>query len=154
RSLRRPIFRRVLRKPACGKQNNQRDDERQNGEPFREHVAPPLLDGRILLRYRGEGDVMSQPIMLSKALLAIMLAAGQTQPGPNPISDGARLNYNIIKGFITRAAEKMPEEKYGFRATAAPDVRTFGQFVGHLADANYRVCSIVAGQDPPLDYAI
>ena len=76
----------------------------------------------------------------------------QVQPtSTNPFSDGARFNYSLIKGIVTGAAEAMPANNYGFRPTAGPDVRTFGQFVGHLADANYRMCSIVAGQDPPMD---
>jgi uncharacterized damage-inducible protein DinB len=46
----------------------------------------------------------------------------------------------------------MPEENYRFRPT--PEVRTFAQLVGHLADANYRLCSILVGQDPPMDAGI
>jgi hypothetical protein len=93
-----------------------------------------------------------------KAIVAVLVLAGivtsygQVQPAStNPFSDGARFNYNLIKGIITGAAGAMPAEKYGFRPTSGPDVRTFGQFVGHLADANYRMCSIVAGQNPPMD---
>ncbi len=79
-------------------------------------------------------------------------ASAQVQPSStNPFSDGARFNYGLIKAFITAAAAAMPEERYAFRATPEADVRTFGQFVGHLADANYRMCSIVNGQDPPMD---
>src|SRR5262245_36169401 len=79
-------------------------------------------------------------------------AFAQVQPNSaNPISDGARFNYGRIKGIVTGAAAAMPEDRYGFRATPEADVRTFGQFVGHLADANYRMCSIVMGQDPPMD---
>ena len=41
----------------------------------------------------------------------------------------------------------MPEENYAFKAT--PDVRSFGQLVGHVADANYMFCSKAAGEDNP-----
>src|SRR5688572_8644900 len=46
----------------------------------------------------------------------------------------------------------MPEEQYSFRP--APEVRTFAQLIGHLADANYRLCSVLAGQEPPMDAGI
>jgi len=35
----------------------------------------------------------------------------------------------------------MPEENYSFKPT--PEVRTFGQLVGHVADASYMFCSQV-----------
>jgi hypothetical protein len=57
----------------------------------------------------------------------------------NPLADGARHTYAIVKDCITRAAEKMPEASYTFQPT--PDVRSFGQLVGHLADANAALCS-------------
>src|SRR5262245_29497706 len=63
------------------------------------------------------------------------------------MSAGAKRSYDIIKGYITRAAEKMPEEHYAFKPT--PDVRSFGQLVGHVSDANYGFCSITAGEKPP-----
>ena len=92
--------------------------------------------------------------MRNTIVLVLMLAASasaQTQPA-NPLTNGARLHYGIIKGYVTRAAAKMPEENYPFRP--APEVRTFAQLIGHLADANYRLCSVMAGQDPPIDAGV
>lgn len=89
-----------------------------------------------------------------KTVLAALalIAAGVQPPSANPLTDGARLHYGIIKGYVTRAAAKMPESTYAFRPS--PEVRTFAQLVGHLADANYRLCSIIAAHDPPLDAGI
>jgi uncharacterized damage-inducible protein DinB len=70
----------------------------------------------------------------------------------NPLTDGTRLHYGIIKGYVTRAAANMPEDHYPFRPT--PEVRTFAQLIGHLADANYRLCSVMAGHDLPMDAGI
>jgi uncharacterized damage-inducible protein DinB len=91
--------------------------------------------------------------ILLAAVTALLLAVAPTiaQSG-NPLADGARMHYGIIRGYVTRAAAKMPEEQYPFRPT--PEVRTFAQLVGHLADANYRLCSILNGQDPPMDLGI
>src|SRR5213592_4672846 len=65
----------------------------------------------------------------------------------NPLSAGANRTYGVIKGYITRAAEKMPEENYSFKPT--PEVRTFGQLVGHVADASYMFCSQAIGEANP-----
>jgi uncharacterized damage-inducible protein DinB len=74
-------------------------------------------------------------------------ATSRAQPAANPLSAGAKRTYEIIKGYITKSATKMPEEHYTFKAT--PDVRSFGQLVGHVADANYGFCAIAAGEQPP-----
>jgi len=81
--------------------------------------------------------------------LAVTLLTAQTAnaQNANPLSAGAKRTYDIIKGYVTRAAEKMPEEHYAFKPT--PDVRSFGQLVGHVADANYGFCSAAAGEKPP-----
>jgi len=53
----------------------------------------------------------------------------------------------MLSGVVIAAAEKMPEESYSFKPT--PDVRSFGQLVGHLADSQYFFCSSVAGESKP-----
>ena len=94
--------------------------------------------------------------MRTTAILIVALSAtGSSQTPtapPNPLTTGARMHYGIIKGYVTRAAAKMPDDLYPFRPT--PDVRTFAQLIGHLADANYRLCSVLAGQEPPMDAGI
>jgi uncharacterized damage-inducible protein DinB len=90
--------------------------------------------------------------ILPLCVIAVVLA-GSGRAGAqnaNPLSRGANFNYRIIKSFVSRAADKMPQDHYSFRPT--PDVRTFAALVGHLADANYRLCSVAAGeQRPPLE---
>ena len=85
-------------------------------------------------------------------MVAIGIGAPSLAQPANPLTDGARLHYGIIKGYVTRAAATMPDEHYSFRPT--PEVRTFAQLIGHLADSNYRLCSVLAGQDPPRDAGI
>jgi uncharacterized damage-inducible protein DinB len=84
--------------------------------------------------------------------IAIVLAAATTNPlqgqGGNPLSAGAKRTYGVIKGYITKAAAKMPEENYSFKPT--PDVRSFGQIIGHIADANYGFCSAAGGEKAPV----
>ena len=61
----------------------------------------------------------------------------------NPVSTGTKQLYGMIKGNLVKAAEKMPEENYSFKPT--PEVRSFAQLVGHVADANMMFCAAVKG---------
>jgi uncharacterized damage-inducible protein DinB len=61
----------------------------------------------------------------------------------DPLSTEARQSYNGIKNNLIKMAEKVPEDSYSFKAT--PDIRTFGQLVGHVADAQMGTCSAVNG---------
>jgi hypothetical protein len=62
----------------------------------------------------------------------------------DPLSTEAKQAYNGIKGNLTRAAEKMPDDAYDFKAS--PDIRTFGALIGHIADSQMRTCSAVNGE--------
>jgi uncharacterized damage-inducible protein DinB len=90
------------------------------------------------------------PIFAFAAVLATSGVQAQTTPAPpaNPLSAGAKRTHGVIKDYITRAAEKMPEEQYAFEPT--PDVRSFGQLIGHIADSQYGFCSVVKGEKPPV----
>lgn len=85
--------------------------------------------------------------VLFAALLAAPAAmlAQESAPAPaNPISVSQNKMYTMLSGVVIAAAEKMPEESYSFKP--APDVRSFGQLVGHLADSQYYFCGLAAGE--------
>ena len=65
-------------------------------------------------------------------------------PPANPITASEKGVYSFISGAVVKAAEKMPEENYSFKPTT--DVRSFGQLVGHVADASYMFCSNAIGE--------
>ena len=69
------------------------------------------------------------------------------QSGDNPISTAIKGGYTNVKTNLIKAAEKMPEDAYSFKAT--DDVRSFGQLVGHIANANYHFCAAAAGEASP-----
>lgn len=76
--------------------------------------------------------------------------AGQEKPGvavENPLSSWNKGAYARLKGLMARSAEKMPEENYGFKPVDT--VRSYGQIVGHLADAQYEFCSMALGEKSP-----
>ena len=69
-------------------------------------------------------------------------------PAPdNPLSAWNKFAYGRVKDILLRSAEKVPEENYNFKPTDA--VRSFGQIVGHVADAQYLFCSIELGEKNP-----
>jgi uncharacterized damage-inducible protein DinB len=80
------------------------------------------------------------------ALSAVpVLAFGQAPAAPaNPISASHAKMYTLLSGVVIAAAEKVPEETYSYQPT--PDVRSFGQLVGHLADSQTYFCALAAGE--------
>ncbi len=68
-------------------------------------------------------------------------------PPANPITLSEKGLYSFLSSAVVRAAQKMPEENYSFKPT--PEVRSFGQLVGHVADANYMFCSQATGDANP-----
>ncbi len=70
------------------------------------------------------------------------------QPAPT-LANWLRTAYTTNRGYVAKAAEKMPEEFYGLRPGAQEEVRTFGQIVGHVANANFNYCSQAKGEKNP-----
>jgi uncharacterized damage-inducible protein DinB len=65
----------------------------------------------------------------------------------NPLTTWNKYAYTRVKGILTRSAEKMPEENYSFKPVDT--VRSYGQIVGHVADAQYLFCSLASGEKNP-----
>src|SRR5215469_104914 len=89
-------------------------------------------------------------MMFSVTLLAQQAPQAPTAPQAppaNPITASERGLYANFSNNVVRSAEKMPEENYSFKPTT--EVRSFGQLVGHEADANYMFCSLAAGEANP-----
>ena len=68
--------------------------------------------------------------------------------GADPLVAGQKALYEGTKNNLTRSAEKMPEQLYSYKPV--PDVRSFGELVGHLAEYQYVFCSAAAGEKPPV----
>ena len=65
----------------------------------------------------------------------------------NPLITFNKFVYAGVKGILLRSAEKMPEENYNFKPTDS--VRSYGQIIGHVADAQYLFCSLALGEQNP-----
>src|SRR5271157_4587669 len=83
-------------------------------------------------------------------LLICLLGPAVAFSQDNPLSTYNKTVYEGLKGILLRSAEKMPEENYSFKPTEA--VRSYGQILGHVADAQYRFCPSSRGEkNPALD---
>jgi uncharacterized damage-inducible protein DinB len=78
-------------------------------------------------------------------VLALFIASSASAASPD-IAE-TKLTYSQIKTNIIKAAEKMPEDGYSFRAT--PEERTYAELVGHIADAQTRICGAATGNVKP-----
>jgi uncharacterized damage-inducible protein DinB len=77
-------------------------------------------------------------------LVAAMLTAGSGAQTASPyIAEIKQYYYGAVKRNLTAMAEKMPEEHFTFKPVA--EVRSFGESVGHVADAQARNCNLVSG---------
>jgi uncharacterized damage-inducible protein DinB len=83
-------------------------------------------------------------------VLAITALAGsfglQAQTTTAHIAE-AKTIWNNAKGNLQKLAEAMPEESYGFKPT--PDIRSFGELIAHIADAQGSFCSLASGKPRP-----
>ncbi len=73
--------------------------------------------------------------------LAIAVPAGAqapAQPSAGSAVGTLRGLWRQVATYIVQAAEDMPEADYAFRPT--PEVRSFGELIGHVAGAQYMMC--------------
>ena len=80
-------------------------------------------------------------------LVVLPAFSQEKQSSDNPLSAFTKRVYGFQKGILLRFAEKMPEENYTFKPVDT--VRTYGQIIGHIADAQYLFCSTASGEKNP-----
>ncbi len=85
---------------------------------------------------------MNHSSKLTAAAFACVLAL--QAENANPLIAEAKQSYTGVKNNLIKAAEKMTQEGYDFKAT--PDVRTFGALIAHIADSQMRSCSAAKGE--------
>src|SRR3979411_956167 len=81
------------------------------------------------------------------ALMIVTGAALAQTPDLKSASGYPKMVQKQVTAWIERAAEKMPEEQYAFKPD--PALRSFGQILGHIADAQYLFCSGYLGESNP-----
>jgi uncharacterized damage-inducible protein DinB len=97
---------------------------------------------------------------MRRVVLTLSLAACVSLPAAAQTTDGgfgeiaspsmaavAKGMHATIRRDLAEAAAGMAAEDYGFKPT--PEVRSFGQLVGHVATANFFFCAQARGERPP-----
>ncbi len=84
---------------------------------------------------------------MSAALAAVLpgIAAPSAAQGTDVSMRG---QYTMVKDWVTKAAAAVPEADYAYQPT--PEVRTFGQLLGHIANATGMICLAANGSKSPL----
>ena len=83
--------------------------------------------------------------------LAGTVAACALHAQSNPMIAEVKQSYTTRKNQLLRSAEKMPDDGYSFKPT--PEMRSFGQLVAHIADAQTRICAAAKGEQKQADAA-
>jgi uncharacterized damage-inducible protein DinB len=82
------------------------------------------------------------PIVMIALLCAPSLASAQA----NASQASLKAVFDMLKGNLSKTAEKVPEDVYAFKPT--PEVRSFAQLIGHVADSHFSICAAAAGEKP------
>ena len=78
------------------------------------------------------------------SLSFVLFAAATALRAQNPMTAEVTAAYKGVSANILKAAEKMPDADYGFKP--APESRTFGQLIAHVADAQMGLCGAAKGE--------
>ncbi|MGH7481654.1 MAG: DinB family protein [Longimicrobiales bacterium] len=100
---------------------------------------------------RARVAVVALAIGLATPLSAQMTAVAAPEAAPSEaalkLTESVQPLYGIIKGWVLSSAEQVSESDYAFRPT--PEVRSFGELIGHVANAHYLFCSIAQDEENP-----
>jgi len=98
--------------------------------------------------------------IVAAGLSAATPAAAQDAPASAPagspnmsrFSRAVKARFDSIKRDIVDAAEAVPESEYGFRPV--PEVRSFGELIGHIVDSQNFFCGVAGGSNPEYSDAV
>ena len=86
-------------------------------------------------------------LLAPAALAQGMGPEGGDAPSESPVTASLAAVHGMTAGNITATAELLDEDMYAYRPTV--EVRTSGQLLAHLANAQYAFCSAASGEDSP-----
>ena len=79
--------------------------------------------------------------------VVFLSSSSHAQPAASGYSSTVAGAWNRMARLLAASAEAMPDAGYAFKPS--PDVRTFGELLGHLAEEHYLFCSEVKGEKNP-----
>ena len=89
---------------------------------------------------------MKTAIFSTVVIFSATIAASQST-NDTGYTTSVRNSWNRVKRLVAASADAMPEANYSFKPS--PDVRSFGELIGHLANEHYMICSGVKGEANP-----
>jgi uncharacterized damage-inducible protein DinB len=94
---------------------------------------------------------MKKAALFIVAVACATVAYAQQAPAPTvDLAGSLKAQHQSVRKYLVAAAEKMPDADFHFKPQGtAPEVRTFGQIIAHLANANYALCAGAKGEKPP-----
>lgn len=107
------------------------------------------------IHHVNRGGTVSMIRALGVVVVVTMLAAACAQPAPPPepvpgldtTIASIRAQHDTVTGWVVAAAAQVPEETYSYQPT--PEVRTFAELFGHIANITTMLCSMASGMEQP-----
>jgi hypothetical protein len=85
----------------------------------------------------------------SLMLLIVVAGASAVYAQSNPLSTAVKQNYTGVKNNLLKGAEKMSDADYTYKP--APESRTYGEVVTHIATVQGAICASAKGEDKKFD---
>lgn len=86
-------------------------------------------------------------LCLSTPVMAQTTGAGFEEALSPSLASMAKIMHATIRRDLEEGAASMPASEFAFKPT--PEVRSFGQLVGHVINANFFFCAQAKGERPP-----
>jgi uncharacterized damage-inducible protein DinB len=87
-------------------------------------------------------------MLFASLLLAATTAAAPPAVQADPNVASAKSGLMAVKGYVLKSVDQVSQDLLAFKPT--PEVRSMGQIFGHIADANFMICSMASGQKPTM----
>lgn len=86
--------------------------------------------------------------IVALTVCAVPLQAQRTDIGVPSV----RAIWQQNASYVLQSAEDMPEAKFAYKPT--PEVRSFGELIGHVAGSQIMFCAAAMGEKPPAEDAV
>jgi uncharacterized damage-inducible protein DinB len=83
--------------------------------------------------------------------ILVLTSSMHAQTGDAGYTGTLSRSWTRVARLVAASADAMPPAGYAFKPT--PDVRTFGELIGHLAEEHYMICSGIKGEKNPKEGA-
>ncbi len=96
---------------------------------------------------------MKRTLLVVVCLVVMTLPAFAQPPAQgagamaDPFSKALKTSFDTVARYLVGSAEKMPESNFSFKPT--PEVRSFGQIIGHVANSQFSYCARAKGEKNP-----